>query len=195
MNWLGLASVIVLLIAVATTWWSVEGFLAEPISAFRYDGNPLTFIWSSKKGGLELTLKTLAKLSDEGKLPPGVGHRTGLVRLFLYLVTLSVAFSLISSLVGLIFDNPGAFFIAAVSALLAVAFFELSFISAEIPKSFMMTFEGDYWIRWQKGPGELVDMVATALLAASGILIKIQREREVGPRRPPRPRRRARYWW
>ncbi len=195
MNWLGLASVVVLLIAISTTWWSVEGYLAEPISSFKYEGNPLTFIWSSRKGGLELTLNTLAKLSNEGKLPPGVSHRTGLIRLFLYLVTLSIMISLLSSLIGLIFDSSGAFFVAAVLALLAVAFFELSFISAEIPKSFMMTLEGDYWIRWQKGSGELVDIVATVLLATSGIIVKVQREKEAGPRRPPRPRRRARYWW
>ncbi len=194
MNWLGLASLIVLLSAIGVTWWSVEGYLAEPVSAFSYNGNPLTFVWSSKKGGLELTLKTLAKLSSEGKLPPGVSHRTGLIRLFLYLVTVSLVISLILAIVALIFEWPEGYFLAALFSLLALTFYELAFITAEIPRNFMLTFGDDFWIRWHEGSGKFVDVLATILLAASGILGKVIRERSfVGPRRPPR--RRARYWW
>ncbi len=194
MNWLGVVSLIVLLSAIGVTWWSVEGYLAEPISAFKYNGNPLTFVWSSKKGGLELTLKTLVKLSEEGKLPPGVGHRTGLIRLFLYLVTASLIISFILAIVALVFEWPEGFFLAALFSLLALAFYELSFITAEIPRSFMMKFGDDFWIRWQEGPGKFVDVLATVLLAGSGILGKVVKERRaIGPRRPPR--RKARYWW
>ena len=194
MNWLGVVSLIVLLSAMGVTWWSVEGYLAEPVSAFKYEGNPLTFIWSSKKGGLELTLKTLAKLSDEGKLPPGVSHRTGLIRLFLYLVTASLVISLLLTFVALIFEWPEGFLIAALFSLLALAFYELAFISAEIPRSFMMTFGDDYWIRWQERSGKFVDILATILLASAGVIGRFMRDRRaIGPRRPPR--RRGRYWW
>jgi len=198
LNWLGVASLILLLFVLTSPWWWIEGLLPNLGGYFKYVGNPITFVWSSgNKSSLGMALQTFSWLSDEGRLPPGSKYRTGLTKFFLMLSTLMLSLGGLSALFALIKENTNAYFLAALLILLAFIFYELGFMITEAPRELSLTFEvegEEAWVKWGEGIGKYLDLGLVVLLVSAGIINRIFYEYEPGPPRKP-PRRRGRYWW
>ncbi|MCD6348142.1 MAG: hypothetical protein J7L91_00765 [Candidatus Korarchaeota archaeon] len=200
MNWLGAASLVLLLFVLLSPWWWMEGYLPNLGGYFKYEGNPITFIWSSgNRSSLSFALKTFSWLSDEGRLPPGSKYRSGLTRFFLILSTLMLVLGGLLAIYALARESTNPYFWAAFLVFLALAFYELGFMVTEAPRSLSLTLAtGDEqtWVKWGEGIGKYLDVALAILLIAAGIVNKIYFEYEPGPpKRPPRRRKAGRYWW
>ncbi len=199
MNWLGAASLVLLLFVMITPWWWMEGYLPQLGGYFKYEGNPFTFVWSSgNRSSLGFALQTFTWLSDQGRLPPGSKYRTGLTRFFLMLSTLMLVLGGLAAVYALARESTNPYFIAAFLVFMAIVFYEIGFLVTEAPRSLSLSFtvgEEQAWVKWGEGIGKYLDVALVALLIAAGIVNKLFFEYEPGPpRRPPR-KRTGRYWW
>ncbi len=199
LNWLGAISLVLLFFVFFTPWWWIEGYLPNT-GYFKYEGNPLTFIWSSgNRSSLGFALKTFSQLSEEGRLPPGTRYRSGLTKFLLMLSTLMLFLGGLSAAYALVRESTNPYFWAALLVLLALIFYELGFLITEAPRSISLTWDvgnEKAWVKWGEGIGKYLDIGLIILLIASGIVNKMFFEYEPGPpKRPPRRRKTGRYWW
>ncbi len=196
LNWLGAISLVLLLFIFLTPWWWIEGYLPD-MGYFKYEGNPLTFIWSSgNRSSLGFALKTFSRLSDEGRLPPGAKYRSGLTKFLLMLSTMMLVFGGLSAAYALVREVTNPYFWAAVLVLLALVFYELGFLVTEAPRTLSLTWDvgkEKAWVKWGEGMGKYLDIALIVLLIFAGIINRAFYEYRPGP---PRPRRKTgRYWW
>ncbi len=195
MNWAGVLSLILLLLTFTTTWWWMEGYLPNLGGFFKYNGNPITFVWSSGNvSSLDLSLKTFKWLSEGGRLPPGVAHRTGIARFFLTVCTASLSLASLLLIYALLRRSSRAYFTAAALVFASFLLFEFSFLATEAPRTAALTFDvnGERgYVKWGEGTGKYLALLLSVALLASGFINSYLYERPVTPRRP----RRARSYW
>ncbi|ACB07725.1 hypothetical protein [Candidatus Korarchaeum cryptofilum] len=195
MNWLGVISLILFLLTLTSTWWWMDCYLPNIGGYFKYNGNPITFVWSSgNRSSLSLSLDIFKWLSEEGRIPPGASYRIGISKFFLMLCTLFISLSLLFTIYAIFSKSSRAYFIAAAFAFLSFLFYEFSFLALEAPRSAFLTFQSDTgqnYVRWGEGIGKYLALLLTITLVASGFLNSYIYERPI-PRR--RPRRGRGYW-
>lgn len=198
MNWLGAASLVLLLFVLVAPWWWMEEYLPQLGGYFKYEGNPLTFIWSSSnRSSLGFALQTFNWLSQQGRLPPGSKYRVGLTRFFLMLSTLMLLMGGLATIYAVAREAANPYFVAAFLVFLAIAFYELGFLVIEAPRSLSLTFsagEEQAWVRWGEGIGKYLNVALVILLIAAGVVNRLFFEYQPGPPRAPR-RKTGRYWW
>ncbi|MEM3480487.1 MAG: hypothetical protein QW576_02240 [Candidatus Korarchaeum sp.] len=195
MNWAGVLSLLLFLLALTTTWWWMEGYLPNLGGFIKYNGNPITFVWSSgNTSSLGLSLEIFRWLSGEGRLPPGVAYRTGIVKFFLTLCTVSLSLALLLSIYALLMRSSRAYFTASVLVFISFILFEFAFLSMEAPRTASLTFDvnGEQaYVKWGEGIGKYSAVLLSGVLLLSGLVNSYLYERPVTPRRP----RRARSYW
>lgn len=195
MNWIGVLSLLLFLFTLTTTWWWMEGYLPNLGGFFKYNGNPITFVWSSgNTSSLGLSLECFKWLSGEGRLPPGVAYRTGIARFFLTLCTVFLSLALISSISALLMKSSRAYFVAAALVFISFILFEFAFLSMEAPRTASLTFDvnGEQaYVKWGEGIGKYLAVFLSGTLLLSGFVNSYLYERPLTPRRP----RRARSYW
>ncbi|MEM1520092.1 MAG: hypothetical protein QXV05_02875 [Candidatus Korarchaeum sp.] len=195
MNWAGVLSLLLFLLALTTTWWWMEGYLPNLGGFIKYNGNPITFVWSSgNTSSLGLSLEIFRWLSGEGRLPPGVAYRTGIAKFFLILCTVSLSLALLLSIYALLMRSSRAYFTASVLVFISFILFEFAFLSMEAPRTASLTFDvnGEQaYVKWGEGIGKYSAVLLSGVLLLSGFVNSYLYERPVTPRRP----RRARSYW
>ncbi|MEM3445911.1 MAG: hypothetical protein QW418_00630 [Candidatus Korarchaeum sp.] len=195
MNWAGVLSLLLFLLALTTTWWWMEGYLPNLGGFIKYNGNPITFVWSSgNTSSLGLSLEIFRWLSGEGRLPPGVAYRTGIAKFFLTLCTVSLSLALLLSIYALLMRSSRAYFTASVLVFISFTLFEFAFLSMEAPRTASLTFDvnGEQaYVKWGEGIGKYSAVLLSGVLLLSGFVNSYLYERPVTPRRP----RRARSYW
>ncbi|MEM0018042.1 MAG: hypothetical protein QXO55_04330 [Candidatus Korarchaeum sp.] len=195
MNWAGVLSLLLFLLALTTTWWWMEGYLPNLGGFIKYNGNPITFVWSSgNTSSLGLSLEIFRWLSGEGRLPPGVAYRTGIAKFFLTLCTVSLSLALLLSIYALLMRSSRAYFTASVLVFISFILFEFAFLSMEAPRTASLTFDvnGEQaYVKWGEGIGKYSAVLLSGVLLLSGFVNSYLYERPVTPRRP----RRARSYW
>lgn len=196
MNWVGILSLLLFLLTFMTTWWWMEGYLPGVGGFFKYNGNPITFVWSSgNTSSLGLSLETFKWLSEEGRLPPGVAHRIGLTRFFLTLCTTTLSLAFLISIYALLGRSSRAYFAAAALVFVSFLLFEFSFLATEAPRAatLMLDLGGEQgYVKWGEGTGKYLAILLSGALLISGFINSYLYERPVTPRR--RPRRARSYW-
>ncbi|MCS7103686.1 MAG: hypothetical protein NZ992_07405 [Candidatus Korarchaeum sp.] len=196
MNWAGVLSLLLFLLMLTTTWWWVEGYLPNLGGFFKYNGNPITFVWSSgNASSLGLSLEAFKWLSEGGRLPPGVAYRTGITKFFLTLCTALLFLALLLSVYALLRKSSRAYFTASALVFLSFILFEFAFLATEAPKAAVLTFDvnGEQgYVKWGEGVGKYLAILLSGTLLASGFINNYLYERPLTPKR--RPRRARSYW-
>lgn len=196
MNWAGVLSILLFLLTLSANWWWMEGYLPNLGGYFKYNGNPITFVWSSgNTSSLGMSLETLKWLSEEGRLPPGVAYRTGVSRFFLVLNSMLLLLAFFTAVYALLKKSSRAYFISASLVFAAFLLFEFAFLVIEAPRAATLTFDisGEQgFVKWGEDIGKYLAISLSATLIFSGFLNSYLYER---PRAPVRRPRRARVYW
>lgn len=196
MNWAGALSLVLFILTFSMNWWWMEGYLPNLGGFFKYNGNPITFIWSSgNTSSLSMSLETFKWLSEEGRLPPGVAYRTGVTKFFLMLNSIFLILAFFITVYALLRKSSKAYFVSASLVFIAFLFFEFAFLVTEAPRTATLTFDANGeqgYVKWGEDIGKYSAILLSVALILSGFLNSYLYERPRVLRRRPR---RARVYW